>query len=93
MKVLCGTHFAAAILAVVSTSPALAQAPATQPAVVVTYMWQQGNRANHFTVNEIWKNEAALDDHVVAPATREFREKLGPKNGALYDDRRYKNLE
>jgi len=229
MKVLCGTHFAAAILAVVSTSPALAQAPATQPAVVVTYIevapsaeseatnllkqvaaasrnetgnlryevlqqiertdhfaileawtdskafeahaaaaaakafrgklkplqvgpyderpsvalslgpiraagssgaiyvvthvdvtgnfkdetivmlqtlaeaarkgaerfevWQQGNRANHFTVNEIWKNEAALDDHVVAPATREFREKLGPKNGALYDDRRYKNLE
>jgi quinol monooxygenase YgiN len=56
-------------------------------------VWQQGNRANHFTVNEIWNNEAALDDHVVAPATREFREKLGPKNGALYDDRRYKNLE
>jgi quinol monooxygenase YgiN len=56
-------------------------------------VWQQGNRANHFTVNEIWKSEAALDDHIVAAATREFREKLGPKNGALYDDRRYKNLE
>jgi hypothetical protein len=39
------------------------------------------------------KNEAALDDHAAAPSTREFREKLGPQNGALYDDRRYKNLE
>jgi quinol monooxygenase YgiN len=56
-------------------------------------VWQQGNRANHFTLNEIWKNEAALDAHLAAASTREFREKLGPKNGALYDDRRYRNLE
>lgn len=56
-------------------------------------VWQQGNRANHFTVNEIWKTEAALEDHLAAAATRAFREQLGPKNGALYDDRRYRNLE
>jgi quinol monooxygenase YgiN len=56
-------------------------------------VWQQGNRANHFTLNEIWKTEAALDAHLAAAATREFREALGPKNGALYDDRRYKSLE
>jgi quinol monooxygenase YgiN len=56
-------------------------------------VWQQGNRANHFTVNEIWKTEAALDAHLTAAATRAFREALGPKNGALYDDRRYKSLE
>jgi hypothetical protein len=71
MKALCGTHFATAMLAVASTSPALAQARPLGR----------------------WKNEAALDDHVAAPASRAFREKLGPKSGALYDDRRYKNLE
>jgi quinol monooxygenase YgiN len=55
--------------------------------------WQQANRPNHSTVVEVWKDQAALDAHSVAPTTREFREKLGPMMGALYDDRRYKNLE
>jgi quinol monooxygenase YgiN len=56
-------------------------------------VWQQGNRANHFTVSEIWKNEAAHEAHVLAAATREFREKLGTMTGALYDDRLYKIVE
>jgi quinol monooxygenase YgiN len=56
-------------------------------------VWQQGNRANHFTVNEIWKSEGALDEHIASAPIRAFREALGPKNGALYDDRRYLNLE
>jgi len=56
-------------------------------------VWQQGNRANHFTVNEIWRSEAALDEHISSAPIRAFREALGPKNGALYDDRRYINLE
>jgi quinol monooxygenase YgiN len=56
-------------------------------------VWQQNNRLNHFTVTEVWKEQAALDAHTVAPGTREFREKLGPMLGALYDDRRYKALE
>jgi quinol monooxygenase YgiN len=55
--------------------------------------WQQNNRLNHSTVVEVWKDQAALDAHSVAPSTREFREKLGPMMGALYDDRRYANLE
>jgi len=54
--------------------------------------WQQNNRANHFTVTEIWKNRAAIDSHVVTAATKEFREKLGPMSGALYDERLYKSL-
>jgi len=54
--------------------------------------WQQNNRANHFTVTEIWKNRAAQDAHVAAAATREFREKLGPMSGALYDERLYQSL-
>jgi quinol monooxygenase YgiN len=56
-------------------------------------VWQQNNRLNHFTVTEIWKDQAALDAHNGAAGTREFREKLGAMMGALYDDRRYRNLE
>lgn len=54
--------------------------------------WQQNNRGNHFTVTEIWKDRAAIDGHVAAVSTREFREKLGPMSGALYDERLYKSL-
>jgi quinol monooxygenase YgiN len=54
--------------------------------------WQQNNRGNHFTVTEIWKNRAAVDGHVVTASMKEFREKLGPMSGALYDERLYKSL-
>jgi quinol monooxygenase YgiN len=54
--------------------------------------WQQNNRGNHFTVTEIWKDRAAVDGHVATASTREFREKLGPMSGALYDERLYKSL-
>jgi len=56
-------------------------------------VWQQNNRLNHFTVVEIWKDEAALDAHNLAAPSRAFRDKVGPMLGALYDDRRYTNLE
>jgi quinol monooxygenase YgiN len=54
---------------------------------------QQNNRANHFTVTEIWKDQAALTNHTVTGPAKEFREKLGPMSGALYDDRRYSSIE
>jgi quinol monooxygenase YgiN len=54
---------------------------------------QQPNRTNHFTVVDVWKDQSALDAHDVAAGTLEFREKIGPVLGALYDDRRYKSLE
>jgi quinol monooxygenase YgiN len=54
---------------------------------------QQPNRTNHFTVVDVWKDQPALDAHDVAAGTLEFREKIGPVLGALYDDRRYKGLE
>ena len=56
-------------------------------------VWQQANRLNHFTVTELWKDQAALDAHGMAAMTRAFREKVGHMIGALYDDRRYSNLE
>src|SRR5215475_197027 len=63
-----------------------------EPDSVQFEAWQQNNRANHFTVTEIWKNRAAIDSHIVAASTKEFREKLGPMSGALYDERLYRSL-
>ena len=51
---------------------------------------QQTNRPNHFTVVEIWKDARAVDAHSMTEATRQFRDKLGPMSGALYDERMYK---
>jgi quinol monooxygenase YgiN len=56
-------------------------------------VWQQANRLNHFTVNEVWKDAAARDAHVLAPSTKVLRERLGPIIGALYDDRVYRAVE
>ena len=53
---------------------------------------QQPNRLNHFTVAEIWKDRNALDAHQMAAHTRQFREKLAPMAGALYDERFYKSM-
>jgi quinol monooxygenase YgiN len=53
---------------------------------------QQANRGNHFTVLEAWTNRKALDGHAMAAHTREFRQKLTPIAGALYDERIYKAL-
>jgi quinol monooxygenase YgiN len=50
---------------------------------------QQANRPNHFTVVEEWANRKALDDHAVAAHTLDFRKKLLPMAGALFDERFY----
>jgi quinol monooxygenase YgiN len=63
-----------------------------EPSSVQFEAWQQNNRANHFTVTEIWKNRASVDGHISAGATKDFREKLGPMSGALYDERLYRSL-
>src|SRR5207249_1862741 len=54
---------------------------------------QQTNRPNHFTVVEIWKDAKALETHSMAEVTRQFRDKLGPMSGALYDERMFKAVE
>ena len=48
---------------------------------------------NHFTVVESWANRGAFDVHEMQKETREFRMKLGPMSGALYDERLYKVLK
>jgi quinol monooxygenase YgiN len=54
---------------------------------------QQVNRQNHFTVVEIWKDVRAVETHSMAAPTREFRDKLAPMTGALYDERMYRALD
>jgi quinol monooxygenase YgiN len=50
---------------------------------------QQANRPNHFTVVEAWTDARAVEAHLMAPATREFRDALASMTGALYDERMY----
>lgn len=51
---------------------------------------QQTARTNHFTVVEVWKDQAAADAHELAAHTKAYRGEVGPMLGALYDQRWYK---
>ena len=55
--------------------------------------WRQTNRPNHFTLVESWASRGAFDVHGMQKETREFRMRLGPMSGALYDERLYKVLK
>ena len=54
---------------------------------------QQRSRLNHFTIVEIWRDQKALDAHVMAAHTRRFREQFQPMSGSLYDERLYEALD
>jgi quinol monooxygenase YgiN len=41
-------------------------------------------------VVELWADPKVHEGHVMAGHTRQFREKLGPMVGALYDERLYR---
>ena len=53
----------------------------------------QNSRTNHMTVVEIWTDRKAADAHGAAAYKREFREKLMPISGSLYDERFYKAVQ
>jgi quinol monooxygenase YgiN len=53
---------------------------------------QQRNRLNHFTIVEIWQHQKAVEAHVMAAHTRQFREQFQPMSGSLYDERLYQAL-
>jgi quinol monooxygenase YgiN len=50
---------------------------------------QQNDRPNHFTLFEGWRDRKAFDASISAVHTKEFRQKLNPLEGALYDERLY----
>jgi quinol monooxygenase YgiN len=50
---------------------------------------QWDGHPNHFTLVEVWRDRKAFDASVTAPHNKEFRNKLTPLEGALYDERLY----
>jgi quinol monooxygenase YgiN len=54
---------------------------------------QVDGHANHFTLVEGWRDRKAFDASLMAPSTRDFRQKITPLEGALYDERLYHALE
>ncbi len=53
---------------------------------------QQQGHANHFALVEAWANSNAFEASLMSAPTRNFREKLTPLEGALYDERLYRVL-
>jgi quinol monooxygenase YgiN len=53
---------------------------------------QVDGHANHFTLVEGWRDRKAFDASLMAAPTRDFRQKLTPLEGALYDERLYQAL-
>jgi quinol monooxygenase YgiN len=47
-------------------------------------------RGNHFTVIEAWRNQQALDAHVAAAHTKQYRDTLQPLTGSPLDERAYR---
>ena len=54
---------------------------------------QHTMRANHFTVVETWRNQKALDAHVAAAHTRQYRDDVQPMTGSPLDERVYRAVE
>jgi len=52
----------------------------------------QNSRPNHMTVIEIWADKKTLEEHGITAHKRQFREKLMPLSGSLYDERFYRTI-
>jgi quinol monooxygenase YgiN len=59
------------------------------PGCVRYEVFQQADRPNHFSAVHAWADRAAFDAHIVAAHTKDFRMKLTPLSGSLYDERIY----
>lgn len=64
-----------------------------EPGYLLFTVTQQAGRPNHFTVEEGWASRLAFDAHEATAPTRQFRDKISPMLGALYDQRLYQGLE
>jgi quinol monooxygenase YgiN len=71
---------------------ALAEAGRKMPGNFWFDVLQVDGHANHFTLVEGWRDRASFDASLMAAPTREFRQKLTPLEGALYDERLYHAL-
>ena len=72
---------------------ALAEAGRKMPGNLRFDVLQVVGHANHFTLVEGWRDRKAFDESLMATPTREFRQKITPLEGALYDERLYHVLQ
>jgi quinol monooxygenase YgiN len=68
----------------------LAEASRQEPGNQRFDVLQHMMRANHFTVVETWRDQAALDAHVAAAHTKRHRDELQPLTGSPLDERVFK---
>ncbi len=71
----------------------LGEANAREAGHLRTIAGAQLDHPNHFTLIEVWTTRAAFEMHETAKPTRDFRTKLAPMIGALYDSRLYEAIE
>jgi quinol monooxygenase YgiN len=67
----------------------LADASRKEPGNLRFDIVQHTMRANHFTVVEAWRDRQALDAHVAASHTKQYRDELQPLTGSPLDERVY----
>src|SRR5438309_2205741 len=53
---------------------------------------QNAARPGQFVLLTAWKDQKAYEAHAMAPHVREFRDRLAPMSGALYDERLYETV-
>jgi quinol monooxygenase YgiN len=68
----------------------LAQASRQEPGNLRFDVLQHTMRANHFTVIETWRDQAALDAHAAAAHTKQYRDEVLPLTGSPLDERVFK---
>lgn len=71
---------------------ALAEANRKLPGNLFFDVVQVNGHPNHFTLFQGWRDQKAFDASLTAASTREFRQKITPLEGALYDERLYHAL-
>jgi quinol monooxygenase YgiN len=71
----------------------LAESSRKEPGNLRFDVLQHAIRGNHFTVVERWRSAAALEAHVAAAHTRQYRDELQPLTGSPLDERVYASIE
>lgn len=91
------THVDIAGAAAQAEAPAmlrrLSEESRREPGNVRFDVLQHAMRANHFTVVESWRDQAALDAHAAAAHTRAYRDAVQPMSGSPIDERVYTAVE
>lgn len=70
-----------------------AEATVKEPGCIRFEVLQQSDRANHFALIGVWKNQKAFEGHEAAPYTKAFRTKIQPMLGSPFDERLHNLLK